>query len=63
MTDTDGNSGTLGVIEERFEYGDGLVAYQRPCPGCDKGLLLRPARFHGECGGTGFLVRWENRPS
>lgn len=46
--------------EERFDYGD-TVAYQRPCDaeGCDRGLLLAPARFCGRCGGSGYLVRWE----
>jgi len=45
--------------EERFDYGDG-VAFQRPCDaGCDRGLLLAPARFCARCGGSGYLVRWE----
>lgn len=46
------------AAEERFEYPGGLVAHQMLCT-CDGGLLMRPARFHGDCGGSGYLVRWE----
>lgn len=46
--------------EQRFDYGGGLVAYQRPCDaGCDEGLLFAPARFCPTCRGDGRLVRWE----
>lgn len=49
------------MTEERFDYGEGLIAYQRRCPaaGCEGGLLLSPVRFCPECGGSGYLVRWE----
>jgi len=48
--------------EQKFDYGD-RIAYQRPCDaGCDKGLLLTPVRFCGKCGGTGYLVRWVDKP-
>ena len=44
--------------EERFDYGDGLVAYQRRCLECDAGLLVAPARWCPACGGSGYRVRW-----
>lgn len=39
-------------------FSDSHVFMQRDCPTCDKGLLYAPARFCGQCGGTGRLVRF-----
>lgn len=46
--------------EERFDYGDGLIAYQRACEreGCDRGLIYYPVRNCGACSGSGWKVRW-----
>ena len=46
--------------EERFDYGDGLIGYQRACEaeGCDRGLIYSPVRKCGACGGWGWKVRW-----
>lgn len=45
--------------ETRYDYGDGLLAYQRPCThGCDRGLIYSPVRFCVPCGGTGWQNRW-----
>lgn len=46
--------------EERFDYGDGLIAYQRPCEAvvCDRGLIYSPVRNCGACSGSGWHVRW-----
>lgn len=45
--------------ETAYEWhDDAQVAFQRPCDaGCDRGLLLSPARFCTKCGGSGYLVR------
>ena len=46
--------------EERFDYGDGLIAYQRTCEreGCDRGLIYSPVRNCGACNGWGWKARW-----
>lgn len=38
-------------------FTDDSVILQRDCPDCDHGLLWAPARYHGACGGRGFLTR------
>ena len=49
----------LGMTEWRkFSYEDGFTLWQTVCwnPGCDRGLLLSPARFCPICKGTGYIV-------
>lgn len=42
---------------------DDRILLQRRCPDCDHGLLSAPARFHGACGGSGYLVRVVDAPT
>ena len=63
MSDVETDRPTLTESgEERWDYGDGLVAYQRPCSaGCDRGLVYpqgQPCRFCSPCSGSGLQVRW-----
>ncbi len=45
--------------ETTWEGSGDYVILQRDCDadGCDRGLLLYPARFCGKCHGSGYLTR------
>lgn len=63
MSDVEADRPTITAAgAERWDYGDGLIAYQRACDaGCDSGLVYpegQPCRFCGPCGGSGKQVRW-----
>lgn len=46
-----------GVEWTEYEWVDEeKTVFQRVCPDCDHGMLWAPARFHGACAGSGFLV-------
>lgn len=52
--------GPDGHLWQLWEYEDlGEIHLQRACDaeGCEKGLLLAPARFCPKCSGRGLLVR------
>jgi hypothetical protein len=44
---------------ERWNYGTDDNMFQRVCDakGCDRGLLLAPARDCWKCGGSGYLIQ------
>lgn len=46
--------------ETKHDWFDGRIAYQHGCPLCDMGLIYAPVRFCSKCGGSGYLLRFED---